>query len=86
MNEPRFNITITDMGGWARVMLGRGEVARFLSQSLTEWMRNNPHLRVRFIVPICSGGDTVELHAWYDQVSLADPGPRADTGSKMGLD
>jgi hypothetical protein len=72
MSEPRFQITVTDMGGWARVYLKHGEptgeVARFLSASLTEWMRKCPQLRVKFIVPITSNGDTAELHAWYEQL------------------
>ncbi len=72
MSEIRFQITVTDMGGWARVYLARGEpageLAKPLSQSLTEWMQKNPQLRVKFIVPITSGGDTAELHAWYDVV------------------
>ena len=72
MSEPRFTITVTDMGGWARVYLASGEpageVAKPLSQSLTEWMRSNPQLRVTHIVPITSSGDTAELHVWYEKV------------------
>ena len=38
MSKPRFEINITDFGGWLRVTLGRGEpageVAQFLSESL----------------------------------------------------
>ena len=71
MSEPRFTITVTDMGGWTRVYLASGEpageVAKPLSQSLTEWMRANPHLRVKHIVPISRDGDTVELHVWYEK-------------------
>ena len=81
MNLPRFEIVPEDMGGWVRVYLGRGEptgeVAKFLSHSLTVWMRERPHLRVRFVVPINRDGDTVELHAWYDQVSFTDTSPMA---------
>jgi len=76
MNDPRFTIAITDMGGWVRVYLGSGEptgeTALFLSRSLAEWMRENPHLRVRFIVPMSSNGDTAELHAWYDRTLFPD--------------
>jgi len=43
MSRPRFEIAREDMGGWLWVYLGRGEptgeVAKFLSHSLTEWMR-----------------------------------------------
>lgn len=86
MSRPRFEIAREDMGGWLRVYLGRGEpigeVARFLSHSLTEWMRERPHLRVRLIVPINRDGDTVELHAWYDQLLFPDLSPMS--GPKSG--
>jgi hypothetical protein len=63
------------------VYLGRGEptgeVAKFLSHALTDWMRRNPHLRVRFAVPVSRDGDTAELHAWYDQVLFNDASPMA---------
>lgn len=75
-SQPRFEIIQKDMGGWVRVYLGRGEptgeVAPYLSHSLTEWIRKNPQIRVRIIVPINRDGDTVELHAWYDQVIFPD--------------
>ncbi len=76
MSETRFNITVKDMGGWVRVYLASGEptgeVALFLSRTLADWMRENPHLRVRFIVPMSSNGDTAELHAWYEQGIFPD--------------
>lgn len=71
MNKDRFKISIDHMGGWVRVFFSSGEptgeVAGYLSKSLSEWMRGHPELRVNFIVPINCNGDTVELHAWYDQ-------------------
>ena len=64
------------MGGWVRVYLlsgePTGELAQYLSRTLAEWLRKNPHLRVRFIVPITSNGDTTELHAWYDRTLFPD--------------
>ena len=81
MSQPRFEIVEVDMGGWVRVFLGRGEptgeLGKFLSHGLTDWMRKRPHLRVRFAVPINRDGDTVELHAWYDQVLFPDTSPMA---------
>jgi len=75
-SEARFAITQVDMGGWVRVYLARGEptgeVAKFLSLSLAQWMRQFPEFRVRMIVPISSNGDTTELHAWYDRVLFSD--------------
>lgn len=71
MNETRYVITVSDMGGWLRVFLDRGEpaseLARPLSECLTKWIRANPHLRVKNIVPISRDGDTVELHVWFEQ-------------------
>lgn len=87
MNAPRFEIVQEDMGGWVRVYLGRGEpageLAKFLSHALTSWVRARPHLCLRMIVPISRDGDTVELHAWYEQhlfpdtSTMASPGPGA---------
>jgi len=78
------------MGGWVRVFLGRGEptgeVAKFLSHGLTDWMRKRPHLRVRFVVPITRDGDTAELHAWYDQVLFPDTSPMANPESSGAED
>lgn len=46
MNRPRFEIVREDMGGWARVFPGRGEptgeLAKYLSHTLTERMRSRP--------------------------------------------
>ena len=81
MSQPRFEIVQEDMGGWVRVFLGRGEptgeVAKFLSHGLTDWMRKRPHLPVRFTFPINRDGDTVELHAWYNQTLVPDTSPMA---------
>lgn len=76
MERPPFKINNQDMGGWVRVYLAAGEptgeLARFLSHAFTEWQRDNPDLRIRYVVPIQRDGDTVELHAWYDQVFFRD--------------
>jgi hypothetical protein len=81
MGRPRFEIVQVDMGGWVRVFLGRGEpageLAKFLSHGLTDWMRKHPHLRVRFAVSVSRYGDTMELHARYDQVRFPDISPMA---------
>jgi hypothetical protein len=41
-------------------------------------MRDHQHLRIRFVVPISRDGDTVELHAWYEQVLFSDRSPMAE--------
>lgn len=72
MNEPRYVMSVMDMGGWARVYLESGEpaceLATALSNTLTGWMRKNPHLKVTHIVPISRDGDTAEFHFWYEVV------------------
>jgi hypothetical protein len=59
------------MGGWVRVFTDHGaavpeDLAVFLSLALTEWFRQRPQLRIRAVVPVVRGGETTELHAWYD--------------------
>jgi hypothetical protein len=66
----KIDIAQADMGGWVRVNATSrdlpDDLPLFLSQALTEWFRQRPHLRMRCIVPIAHDGTTVELHAWYD--------------------
>ncbi|MGC8643354.1 MAG: hypothetical protein ACP5XB_26145 [Isosphaeraceae bacterium] len=66
----KVNVFSTDMGGWVRVVLGTPDVAEdaglYLSQTLADWFRQRPHLRLRCVVPIVRDGTTVELHAWYE--------------------
>ncbi len=64
----------THGGQWGYLDRGEpaGEVAPYLSHSLSEWTRKNPQMRLRLIVPINRDGDTAELHAWYDQVLFPD--------------
>jgi hypothetical protein len=72
-----------DMGGWVRVSARKQNLPDnlpvYLSQALSDWFRQRPHLRLRFIVPIQRDGDTVELHAWYDaHLFPAVQGPRPE--------
>jgi hypothetical protein len=66
----KFEIGHQDMGGWVRVCAGRvnlpDDLAMYLSQTLSEWFRQRPQLRMRCVVPVNRDGNTVELHAWYD--------------------
>ncbi len=66
---------------WLRVYLDAGEPPNdlpfYLSHSLAAWFRQRPQLRLRFVVPIVRDGETVELHAWYDQVQFPDTSPLA---------
>jgi len=71
MVQTRIGINQLDMGGWVRVYLGQGEptgeIAHFLSHALNGWFRERPHLRLRLVLPVTRNGNTVELHAWYEQ-------------------
>jgi hypothetical protein len=67
----KFNIHQEDMGGWVRVFTDKlavlpDDLAIYLSQALSDWFRQRPHLRMRCVVPIQRDGNTTELHAWYD--------------------
>jgi hypothetical protein len=80
----KIDIGQLDMGGWVRVCAGSQElpadIGVYLSQALTEWFRQRPHLRMRCVVPISREGMTVELHAWYDaHLFPALQGPKAET-------
>jgi len=56
-------------------------LATALSNTLTGWMRKNPHLKVTHIVPISRDGDTAEFHFWYEQVSDSKGTPTHGAGS-----
>jgi hypothetical protein len=67
----KVNVHQQDMGGWVRVFTEPlasipDELHVWLSHALTEWFRQRPQLRLRCVLPVTRGGDTVELHAWYD--------------------
>jgi hypothetical protein len=73
----KFEIYQHDMGGWVRIYIDATaavpeNVASFLSLSLTDWFRKRPHLRMRNVLPVTRNGETVELHAWYDQQVFPD--------------
>jgi len=76
----KFEIAQADMGGWVRVYPGkiedtsRQDLGVYLSQSLSEWLRQRPQIRLKCVVPISRDGTTVELHAWYE-VHLLPPTP-----------
>src|SRR5262245_58224361 len=75
----KFEIGAHDMGGWVRVIAGKGTlpeaIGACLSQHLAYWFRDRPQLRLRFVVPINRDGTTIELHGWYDVHLLPPPQP-----------
>jgi len=78
----KFGVGTHDMGGWARTIATYSgptpaDPAGKLSHHLTAWFRGKPHLKIRCVVPINRDGDTVELHAWYDQVHFPDKSSQA---------
>jgi hypothetical protein len=73
----KFEIGSTNMGGWVRVAPGKAatypdDLPVFLSHALTAWFRERPQLRMRSVLPVSRNGDTVELHAWFDQHVFPD--------------
>lgn len=78
----RLEVGAHDMGGWVRVLAGPtggpvDDLAFYLAHRLAEWFRDNPHLRLTCVVPVTKGGDTVELHGWYQQHLFPDRSPLA---------
>jgi hypothetical protein len=78
----KFEVGTHDMGGWTRTVAeytepAPPEMAVYLSHHMTAWYRKNPHLKIRCVVPVNRDGNTVELHAWYDQVHFQDISPYA---------
>ncbi len=76
----QYPIHLDDLGGWVRVFTDRAgalpdNFAFVLSQLLTEWFRQRPHLRMRCVIPITKDGTTVELHAWYEAHLFPAPPP-----------
>ena len=73
MKERTFEINVEDHNGFLRVFMGRGEptgeLARFLSRTLAQWIQDNPDQRIVAVVPVSRYGDTVELHAFYEKSS-----------------
>jgi hypothetical protein len=65
------SIHFEERNGWVRIFTdaefrAHPQLPLFLSGTLTQWFRERPQLCLRCVVPIGKGGDTVELHAWYD--------------------
>jgi hypothetical protein len=78
----KFDVGVHDMGGWVRVIAGGtapqdGNLPFYLAHRLSHWLRENAHLRLLCVVPISKDGDTVELHAWYEQHVFRDISPLA---------
>lgn len=74
-------ITLTDKGGWLVIYPAQlhslpHELPIFLSRALEDWFRERPHLRLRSACPIVQDGNTVVIHAFYDQVFWPGPAPR----------
>lgn len=77
-------ITQQDMGGWVRFWPTSPKfyddpgLPVFLSQTVANFFRHRPDLRLRFAMPMDRNGTTVEIHAWYD-VHVLSPfaGPQA---------
>jgi hypothetical protein len=68
-----------DMGGWVWVFACRvnlpNDLPVYLSQALSDFFRQRPHLHMRCVVPIQKDGDTMELHAWEGFMAPAEQQP-----------
>jgi hypothetical protein len=52
------------------------DISLHLHRALTDWLANNPGVRVRNVLPIVSNGQTVCLHVWHDgQETPGSPRP-----------
>jgi hypothetical protein len=82
------SIHYEERSGWVRIFTdaefrAHPQLPVYLSGTLSHWFRERPQLCLRYIVPIIKGGDTVELHAWYDfNVFPAPSGEQATTPSR----
>jgi hypothetical protein len=81
-NQRKFFVGGHDMGGWVRVTVDNAQVAgddlgAYLSHRLSDWLRQNAHLRLKCVTSINRGRHTVELHAWYEQPLFPDTSPFA---------
>jgi hypothetical protein len=68
-----------DRNGWVRIFtdpefFSYPQLPVCLSGTLTHWFKERPQFHLRCLLPICRGGDTVELHAWYDLHVFPSPG------------
>jgi hypothetical protein len=85
----RIQVHHVDVGGWLRFFTDADstdhpDLAFYLSYAVTQWFRANPHYRLRFILPINKSGNTVEMHAWYEQHLFADrSGIHSENGSGL---
>ena len=39
---------------------------RLIESAIMQWQKQNPTLTVRTTLPICSKGNTVAVHVWFD--------------------
>lgn len=70
------NITVnmSDRGGWVVIYPGSLEslppqMPIVLSRAMEEWFSELPHLRLRSAMSIVQEGNTVMIHAFYEQVA-----------------
>jgi hypothetical protein len=73
--------------GWVRIYAddechAHPQLPLYLSGTLAYFFRSNPQLHLRCVVPFSKGGDTVELHAWYDRHVFAPIQPPSEAKPK----
>ncbi len=90
MTNGKINVHIENKGGWIRVFLHDDAPAEdltpYLSHTLTNWIRKNNQYQIRFVIPITRDGNTVEFHAWYQQVHFPNIDPMGLCSDNPGMD
>jgi hypothetical protein len=76
----KFQINVTDKGGWIVIYPAQPhslptDLPVHLSRTMEQWFIERPHLRIRSAVPIVQDGNTIIIHAFYDQVLWPQPAP-----------
>ena len=69
----KLDILLTDKGGWLLVYPSRQndlpeDLPIHLSRALEEWFQERPHLRIRSAMSVVQEGNTVVIHAFYEQI------------------
>jgi hypothetical protein len=81
----KFQINLTDKGGWLVVYPAQQlnlppDLPVHLSRALEEWFSERPHLRIRSGFPIVQDGNTIAIHAFYEQIFWPPTKPAAPPG------
>ena len=78
MNDQTLQIDIEVNMGFLRVHKCQGvsirELPAMLSEALAKWMHQHPDVQIIHVVPVSQNGNTVELHAWFEERTTGTDG------------